>query len=266
MPVTYLPTSTLSAALNDSDNAFNVASTTSISVGDIMVFKHEVMHVRDIPVSGRVVVRRGYEGTQAIAHRSGDTFYVGSPSEFENIRNVALGVFKEGATVPNICVPGAKGVDVNGYEYVLVDLTGSIYVGATVGISRDGLFTAAILAGTHSGPVGVLVETGTSDQWCWALRRGGYNTAKVTVGGSSLATSTGVCLAATSASTPSVGLITLTTSAAYSTSIDSCETALIYGMWPASATTTGTTATSAETGLRCKVWLENPYMLRKLTS
>lgn len=265
MAITYRPTSTLSAALNETDNEFTVASTTNIEAGDLLVFKNEVMHVRAVPVSGRVIVRRGYEGTRALAHINGDTFFIGNAAEFSAIREHTLGIFGSGAVVPNICIPGTRGFDVNGYEYVLVDLTATLVQGATVAISKDGLFTAAVLATTHSGPVGVLVEGGSSDQWVWALRKGYHPHAKL-VGGSSLVTSTGVLRAATSVSTPSVGLLGLTTSQAYSTSVDICEQAYIYGMFPASAASTASTSASSETGYFCAVWLEHPYMNRVLTS
>lgn len=260
MASTYRPTSTLSATLNDSDNAFNVASTTNISVGDLLVFRNEVMHVREIPVSGRVVVRRGYQGTHSLAHASGDTFFIGTGEEFNLIRNATLGLFGPSAEVPGICVPGARAFDANGYEYILLDLTATIVAGATVLISKDGLYTASVLTSAGSGSVGVLVEGGTSDQWAWALVKGLHTHAKL-VGGSSLVTSTGIVAGATSVSTPAVGLLGLTTSQA-----SSGENQAIYGMWPASAASTASTSASSETGYYCSVWLQYPYIQRLITS
>jgi len=276
MAFTYKPSSTLSAALNDTDNKFNVASTTNVSVGDLLAFRNELMQVRDIPVAGTVVVRRGYQGTRSLAHKSGATFYIGTGEEFELIHNVSLGLFGPSAEVPGICIPGARAFDVDGYEYVLVDILNivnavGIVAGSTVGITKDGNFGANTLATTHSGPIGIITETATSNQWVWAMIKGLYRNAEVTLG-SSAATSTGVCLPASSASTPSVGLLVVTTSQASSiyatTSAGLGEYPVIHGMWPASAvSTTGTAATSlSNTGLQIDVWLNYPYMDRKLSS
>lgn len=265
MAATYRPTSTLSAAIDNSVNEFTVASTANITKGDLLVFRNEIMHVREVPVSGRVKVRRGYEGSRALAHRSGETFFIGDADQFALIRDAALGIFGNDFQLPKVCVPGARGFDSEGNEYVLVDLTATMVLGATVAISKDGLYTAAVLTASHQGPVGVLAEGGTSDQWAWALIRGYHPHAKL-VGGSSLVTSTGVLRAATSVSTPSVGLLGLTTSQAYSTSVDICEQAYITGMFPASAASTASTSASSETGLFCAVWLQYPFMNRVLTS
>jgi hypothetical protein len=276
MPFTYKPTSTLSAAITDSDNAFNVASTANISVGSLLAFRQELMQVRNIPVSGRVVVRRGYEGTHALAHKSGATFFIGSGSDFEGIYNQTLGLFGPAAMLPKICIPGARAFDADGYEYVLVDIGAitnavGIVSGSTVGISKDGLYTATTLSTSHSGPIGIITETATSNQWVWALIRGLYVAAEVSLG-SSAATSTGVCLPASSVSSPSVGLLVVTTSQASSiyatTSAGIGEYPVIHGMWPASTvSSTGPTASSVDhTGLQIDVWLNYPYMDRKLSS
>lgn len=260
MPVTYRPTSTLSAALDATTNEFNVASTANIEAGDLLVFRNEVMHVREVPVSGRVIVRRGYEGTYALAHVNGDTFYIGNGTEFSAVRDAALGIFGPSFKAPNILIPGVRGFDANGYEYVLLDLTASIVYGATVLISKDGLHTAAVLTSAGSGNVAVLVEGGSSDQWCWGLIRGHHPRAKLG-SGSSLATSTGIVVPASSVSTPAVGLVALTT-----TQASSNENQAIYGMWPASAATTATTAATSETGMAIAVWLSYPYVQRVITS
>jgi hypothetical protein len=272
MAITYRPTSTLSAAITDLDNEFNVASTTNITVGCLLVFAREVMQVREIPVSGRVNVRRGYQGSHAAAHRSGATFFIGTPDQFAQARNASLGLFSPGAKLPDCLIPGSRAIDVDGYEYLLVDVaeTGGIVKGATIGISKDGLYRASILTPAHSGLVGVVAELGTSDQWIWALTKGLYKRAEATVGGS-IATSTGLCFPASSASSPSVGLIVYTTSQASSvyatTSAGLGEYPVIHGMWPASATTSGTSATTGlHTGILIDLWLDNPYMVRKLSS
>jgi hypothetical protein len=264
MAITYLPTSTLSAALNDSDNEFNVASTANIAAGDLLVFRKEIMQVRSVPVSGRVVVRRGYDGTYALAHKTGTTFFIGSPDELALIRDSTLGLFGPAADLPKVAVPGARAFDANGYEYILVDCTATIVPGATVAISRDGLYTASVLTSAHSGSVGIVVENATSDQWAWAIIKGYYSHAKL-VGGSSLVTSTGVVAAATSVSSPAVGLIGLTTSQAAS-SLPGTAAVRINQMYPVSAASTASTSASSETGLYCDVWLEYPFVPRRLSS
>lgn len=271
MAVTYLNNTTLAQALNREDTEFNVTSTANITVGNLLLFANEVMKVRAIPVAGRVNVRRGYEGTHALAHRNAETFYIGTAGDIQAAKDSALGIFGSPEYVPNVCIPGTRGVDANGYEYILVDIgaTGGIIQGATIGMSKDGLYTASVLTTAFSGSIGVLVEDGTSNQWCWALIKGYHPHAKL-VGGSSLVTSTGLCLAASSVSTPSVGLYGVTTSLASSmyasTSAGIGEMPMIHGMWPASAASTASTSATSETGLFCAVWLQYPYMDRKLSS
>lgn len=266
MAITYLPTSTLSSAIDDTVNEFNVASTSNVAVGDLLVFRKEIMHVRAIPVSGRVQVRRGYDGTHSLAHKSGTAFFIGSPDELSLIRNSTLGLFGPAADLPKVAIPGSRAFDANGYEYVLVDCTATIVPGATVAISRDGLYTASVLTSAHSGPVGILVENATSDQWAWAIIKGYYSHAKLG-SGSSLVTSTGIVAAATSVSSPAVGLVGLTTSQAAS-SLPGSAAVRIHQMYPVSACSTGsaTTSASSETGFWCDVWMEYPFVPRRLSS
>ena len=79
-------------------------------------------------------------------------------------------------------------------------------------------------------------------------------------------TSTGILVAATSVSTPAVGLVGLTTSQAATSLGPGATSAFIYRMWPASATTTATTSASSETGYACTVWMDYPFVIRRLTS
>ena len=79
MPVDILNTTTLSEALTDSTADFTVASTTNISVGNLLVVRNEAMKVQAIPVSGRVQVQRGWNGTKAFAHASGQRAFIGAP-------------------------------------------------------------------------------------------------------------------------------------------------------------------------------------------
>lgn len=260
MPATYLNTSTFSEAITTDVNTFTVASTTNITVGDLLVAKGEAMQVRQIPVSGRVVVRRGYQGTRALAHVSGTRFFIGSPDKFKSIWDNATAIVGDNGTLPDFCLPGVRATDNAGNEYVMVDLTATIYAGATVVISHDGNYTASVLASGAQGSVGLTMEQGTSDQWVWCQIYG-YNAHAKLVGGSSLATSTGALQPATSVSTPSVGLLAQTTSQA-----SSVTHGQIYGMHLASAATTASTSATSETGLYAAVWLNYPFVMRQITS
>jgi len=250
----YLNSTTLSAAIDKEQNEFLVAATTNISVGSLIVVRGEAMHVRAIPVSGRVVVRRGYQGTRAIAHPNGAKVWIGDPDDFKTIKDNAAAVIGASEALPDFCLPGTRAKDNAGNEYVMVDLTGTIYGGATVLISKDGEFTAAVLTSAGIGSVGVLMEYGTSNQWGWAQIYG-YNAHAKLVGGSSLATSLGVLEGASSVSTPAVGLLARTTSQASTTT-----NAQIIGMHLVSACTTASTSASSETGYYAAVWLNYPFL------
>jgi hypothetical protein len=265
MAFTYTGSTTFASAVSREDVDIALTTTTGVTKGMILVTGVEVMIVRAIPVAGRAIVRRGYEGSPAGPHNSGENVFFGLPSDFAQIKDNALRMFGASFKVPDICIPGVRGIDVRGYEYILVDSTASIVPGATVLISKDGNFTASVLTAAGQGSVGVLMEDATSDQWAWAMIRGLHTHAKL-VGGSSLMTSTGVLLGATSVSTPAVGLLGLTTSQAAGTSGSYGEQAIISRMWPASSWTSASTSATSETGGYAAVWLEYPFMTRKLTS
>lgn len=255
MPVTQLSTSTLSAALNATDNAFNVASTSSISVGQLLVLRGEAMQVRQIPVSGRVVVRRGYQGTRAISHPSGATFYIGDPDDFKAIKDHAMATVGASGTYPDFLLPGQRAFDQAGNEYIMVDLTSTCYSGTTVVISVDGAFTATQAAGGAQGPVGVTVEQGSSAQYVWAQIYG-YNAYAQETIGDSAGTSALIAGPATTASTPSVGLAAFaaTTSAAY----------IINGMMIVGVPSTAVTSATSSTGVAYPVFLNYPYICNRL--
>lgn len=258
MAATYLNSSTFSAALDKVVNEFNVGATTNITVGDLLVAKGEVMHVRSIPVSGRVVVRRGYQGTRALAHANGSKFWIGSPEKFKAIKDNAAAIVGDSGVFPDFCLPGVRASDAMGNEYVMVDLTATCYSGTTVVISVDGEFTAAQAAGGTQGPVGVTVEAGTSDQWVWAQIYG-YNAYAQETICASAGSSTYIAVPATTASTPSVGLAALdtpTTSAAY----------VIHGMFIVGAATSTVTSATSATGLAYPVFLNYPYTLNRTES
>jgi hypothetical protein len=263
MAFTYTASTTFAENIDREVGEFNLTTTTGLTVGMILVTPGEIMRVRAIPTAGRVSVRRGHEGTFAGPHDSGETVWFGAASDYAQIKDNAMRTFGM-SKFPDICIPGARGTDVRGYEYILVDCTATMVPGATVLISKDGNFTASVLTQAGQGNVGILVEDGTSNQWAWAMIRG-ITRAKLG-GGSSLMTSTGVLVAATSVSTPAVGLVGLTTSQAASSLGPGATSAFIYGMWPTSATSTASTSATSETGYFTTVWMEYPFVIRRLTS
>lgn len=156
------------------------------------------------------------------------------------------------ATTPFPINPGAKAFDTAGNEYVYCDYTGTMYGGMLVMLSHDGLYNANVFTVGAHGPVGVIVGPGTSDNAGW-VQIGGYALVQA-VGGSSLATSSGRALIATSASSPATGLLTVSTG----TSVNSD---VIQGMWLTQLTSTGTTSATSATGLRTHVWMDHPFIL-----
>ena len=266
MAFTYTGSTTFAETITSETNTFALTTTTGVTVGMILATPAELMHVRDVPVAGTVVVRRGVQGTFAGPHTSGDTVYFGLPSAFAQIKDNALKLFGPSVKLPDICIPGTRGVDVRGNEYILVDSTATIVPGATVLISKDGAFTASVLTSAGSGNVGILMEDATSDQWAWAQIRGYHAHAKLS-GGSSLMTSTGLLRASTEVSTPAVGLRGATTSGTTGTSVLIGATGgEIFRMWPASATSSASTSATSETGYYAAVWMEYPFVQRRISS
>lgn len=266
MAVNILSTSTLSVALTPTLNDFAVGSTSGIAVGQLLAIAGtggvEIVKVQDIPSSGRVKVIRGKNGTKARPHPSGARFFIGDPDDFAQLRNSAAGIFGNSDTLPEYCLPGTRARDGAGNEYVMVELTQTVTPGATVLISKDGNFTAAVLTSAGVGTVGVMVEPASSDQYAWA-QIFGYNAHAKLVGGSSLVTSLGEFGGASSVSTPAVGLLGRSSS---QRSSDWAAESVIHGMFPASAASTASTSASSETGLFCAAWLNYPYIQRALTS
>jgi hypothetical protein len=258
MPATQFTTTTLSEALTHQTNDFTVASTASISVGDLLLIREELVKVQEIPVSGRVKVLRGYEGTEARAHANAQRlFIIANPEDLKRDTKDQLAVVGASGVYPDYLLPGQRATDGQGNVYILVDLTATMYGGATVAISADGLFTAgALKGGAHQGPVGVLVEPGTSNQYVWAQIYG-YN-AYATVKTTGAFTSAAYATATTTVSTPNVGLTpleTLTTAAEY----------FIHGMFITVAGTSQTSATSTP-GQYAGVFLNYPYVYNRLQS
>lgn len=252
MPASQLNTTTLSEALAADTNNFTVASTASISVGDLIVCRNEAMIVQSIPVSGRVTVSRGWSGTLAVAQPTGQRIFTGTPDLFKSLYNAAIGIVGDNGTLPQYLTPGNRATDGAGNVYILVDLTATCYSGTTVKISNDGLYTAAPLVGGVQGPVGLLVEQGTSAQYAWA-QIFGYNSYAQDATATSDATSAYVPCAATSVSTPDVGMAAI--------SPTSTDQYLINGMFIVGIATSSTTSATSATGTAVPVFLNYPYAL-----
>lgn len=269
MAFTYTGSTTFAEAVDREVVEFNLTTTTGCTRGMILVTAGEIMQVRAIPVAGRVSVRRGYQGSFAMPHNSGETVYFGNPSDYAQLKDYTLRLFGPSFKLPDVCIPGVRGIDVRGYEYILVDCTATIVPGATVLISKDGNFTASVLTSAGQGNIGILMEDATSDQWAWAMIRGLHTHVKL-VGGSSLMTSTGYFQGSTVVSTPAVGLVGLTTSQTTGTSLSSIASfgtgPSIYRMWPASAWSSASTSATSETGGYAAAWLEYPFVQRRITS
>jgi hypothetical protein len=266
MAVNVLNTSTLAEAFSKDANEVTVASTSNVLVGNWLLIAGtgglEAVRVQEIPVSGRVKVLRGQGGTRARAHASGAKFFIGDPDDFQSRKaGIVAGIAADGSDFDDYPLPGLRYNDGAGNEYVLVELTATVVPGATVLISKDGNFTAGVLTSAGVGPVGVIVENSSSDQYAWAQV---YGSVRVKlVGGSSLVSSLGEFGGATSVSTPAVGLLGRSSSQRSSAYL---EASTIYGMFPTSAATTASTSASSETGLACTAFLNYPYAQRAITS
>jgi hypothetical protein len=254
MAVDIFSTTTLSEALDSNKSEFTVASSSSMTVGQMLVVRGEAMKLVEIPVSGRIKVTRGTNGTEARAHASGQRVFIADHDDFKAVKSNAqnLGLVGSSGILPDYLLPGQRATDDAGNEYVLVELTQPVYTGVTVVISRDGLYTAGVLAsGTH-GSVGVMAEPATSDQYAWAQIYGYHATAQE-AGGTSAATSAYFPVAATSVSTPAAGMAVLDTSSAV-------NGFTIHGMFIVGAAVSTTTSATSVTGVTVPVWLNYPFV------
>jgi len=257
MAVAQLNTSTLSEALTAETNDFTVGSTANITVGQLLVIAgtggQEAVKVQEIPVSGRVKVMRGVNESKARKHASGARFFIGDHDDFQRIKDSAFALVGDSGDFPEYLLPGQRAKDGAGNEYVLLNLTATVYGGSTVLISNDGLFTAAPLVGGNQGAVALLVEPGTSDQLAWGQIYG-YNAYAQDSTVTSAATSAYHPLAATSVSTPDVGL------AVTAFSSTALQAYLIEGMFIVGAATTATTSATSATGVAVPVFLNYPFV------
>lgn len=266
MAVAAIPNTTLSAALarpSNTDQALklSVVSAASITTAMILVVDNEVLKVQDVDTVGNFVyARRGVNGSEPFAHASGARVYYATPETWQTLRDQSMSVIGNNGALPQYLMPGQRGFDGSGREFILLDLTFTAYSGVSVLISRDGLYTASALTSASYGSVGVMVEEGTSNQFAWAQIWGPVAYLQYT-SGSSLATSTGIIQPATTATVPVGAVLGRTTSQASSE-----YGARIIGMQPTSAVTTATTAATSATGFSGSAWLHYPFLERQVAS
>lgn len=254
MAVTQLNSTTLTPVITPFDNEFTVGSTANIVVGNLIVIRKEAMKVQDIPVSGRVKVMRGVNGTRAVTHPAASRIYIGAPDAFKAIAESFTAITGDAGPMPDYMLPGQKATDGAGNEYILVDLQATVYKGVTVLIdsAHDGTFFAAVLTAGAQGIVGVMAEEGSSNQYAWAQIYG--NCTAQDAGGTSAGDSTYLAGAATSVSSPAAGMaISVGTSGA-------ANAFLIKGMFVTGVATTATTSATSHTGVEVPVFLNYPYV------
>lgn len=258
MAATAFNTTTLSEAITSSTDEFNVASTANISAGDLLVIRDEVLKVHTIPSSGRVKTSRGVNGSAARAHANGQRlFIVATPSDTKVNTAGQLAVVGASGVYPDYLLPGQRARDGAGNEFVLCEFTAVHFGGTTVRISTDGLFTASVLSSGEQGPVGLLVEYVTSDQYAW-VQVYGYNAyAQDSVGDSAVSSGYLAC-AASSNSTPDVGLAVIAPTTFTSATIQHGH--VIRGMWVVGSATTATTSAASATGVAVPVFLNYPWV------
>lgn len=265
MPANALNSSTLSEALTREQVEFSVNSTSNISVGDLLAITDsslELVKVRGIPISGRVQVHRGANGTEARVHVSGAKFWIGSPEKFKSIKESAAAIVGVNVSnLPDYMLPGQRARDARGNEFIMIDATSQLYSGCLVNISVDGAFTASVARGGNAqGPVGLMVDEGTSDQWAWCQIYG-YNAYAQWVGASAAnsVNSTYLPFNTTVASTPSVGLDA-------ASAITTASNYWIKGMFVVGVSSSAVTSAASATGIAFPVFLNYPYVSQYLDS
>lgn len=244
----YIPNTTLTNAITATQTSFKVASASAILDTNILVIDGEVCEIGQVDTTNNILnnVRRGCLGTAAAPHAASARVFYAAGSRFQALAVSAPGFLGNGFPCP---IPGSRATDGAGNVWVLVDLTATCYDRTTVVISGDGNYTATQAAGGAQGAVGVTLEKGTSDQWVWAQIYG-YTLAQETVGDSA-GTSALLAVAATTPSTPSVGLATI--------AFSSVGAYYIQGMFITGIPTTATTSATSSTGVRYPVFLNYPW-------
>jgi len=250
--VAAISSTTLTSAIGAGDNTFAVGSITGISKGNIIVIRNEAMKVQVAPALGQVQVLRGWSGTFARAQPAGALVYFGAPDAFKAAKDSLTALVGDSSSFPDYLLPGQRATDGAGNEYILTDLTVPCFSGTTVQIAMDGTFQATPVVGGGQGPVGLTVEEGTSSQFAWAQIYG-FNSYAQDSTVTSAATSASVALAATSVSTPNVGLAV--------GAVSSVGQFYIYNMFITGVATSTTTSASSATGVAVPVFLNYPYTL-----
>jgi len=249
-----LTQTTISSAMTQTQNNIRLTSTTGVVDGRVIKVGQELVKVSTSEtIANPIPVLRGWNGTAARAHAILAAAWHGDPDDFRSLRDSAdkHGLTGNGGVLPDYCVPGTIAYDGLGNEYLAVQTTAVSYAGTTVVVSRDGLFSIAVLATGTQGPVGLTVEQTSSDEVTWVLRRG-YFAGALEAGGTSDATSASVCCAASSVSTPAAGMAVVESST-------SNECQQIHGMFCVGAATSATTSATSATGVRVPVFLHYPY-------
>jgi predicted ribosome-associated RNA-binding protein Tma20 len=94
---TYLST-TLTAAVNDSDTVLPVVSSAGVAAGDFLAIEDEIVVVTNVPTGTSIAVTRAQLGTTAVAHNSGALITRSGADE--------RGVFRMVKTGTSLLVPG----------------------------------------------------------------------------------------------------------------------------------------------------------------
>jgi len=254
--VTAIASTTLSSAITATQLNIPVASAASITTSMVLLIRNEVLQPYQVDTTNNIVYcKRGVNGSLPFAQASSTRVYYATPDTWQTLRNNAMSVVGANSTLPQYLMPGQRATDGAGNEYIMVDLTSTCYSGTTVMISNDGLYTATQAAGGNQGSIGLTLEEGSSNQWTWAQIYGYNSYAQETVGDSA-GTSALLALAATTPSTPSVGLATA--------AVSSVGRYYINGMFIAGIPTTATTSATSSTGVAYPVFLNYPYIVAAL--
>lgn len=175
MPAVFLNTTTLSAAINGTQNTFAVASNANHTVGQLIVVGSEVMLVQAKSGTTFVQVERGQQATKGQPHQNGATVYGSTlslgPTEYTPFGSRVVNLpDTPPPDLPSYALPlGTRKRDSLGNEYIMVDFNTTVYPQQPVLINSAGQFIADALATTGRGPIGVVAEIvpSTSDNWGW---------------------------------------------------------------------------------------------------
>jgi hypothetical protein len=179
MPAT-LTVTTLGARLSKDGVIATLASATGIAAGDRICIGQELADVKTL-TGTQARLRRGVDGTRAVAHASGAKVYRGAKADFVLSRNKRIAVANYTGDLGEMELPtGSLYFDPDtGNTYQLVDLQYAAVVGEWVVLDADCL--ASQLSTSAKGRVGIVVESGgASDTYAWVLRAGTFASALFT--------------------------------------------------------------------------------------